>query len=112
MLIQGLANPDEDPIAIWSGCKSLILSLHLPIIHVTFIQYLTYPVTEFVIVYTVLQNFQYVLSQLKQDSIISLFCDEKVFHIVPEIIFQRPEELQNSERCRSLSWKTFKGIGF
>ena len=57
MLIQGLANPDEDPIAIWSGCKALISSSHLLIVHATFIQYLAYPVTVFVTVYTVLHKY-------------------------------------------------------
>ena len=86
---------------------TLIMLSYLLIMHVAFIQNLTYPVTEFVIAYTVFHNLQSVLSQLKQESI-SLFCDEKVFDIVPKVILQSAGELKNSKSCRPLSWKSFK----
>ena len=86
---------------------TLILLSYLLIMHVAFIQYLTYPVTEFVIAYTVFNNLQSVLSQLKQESI-SLFCNEKVFGIIPDIILHSAEELKNSKSCRPLSGKSFK----
>ena len=109
MLIQikGPANLDEDPVLTWAGCKSLILLSYVLIMHVAFTQYLIYPVTEFVIVYTVFNNLQSVLSQLKQESI-SLFCNEKVFGIIPDIILHSAEELKNSKSCRPLSGKSFK----
>ena len=92
--IRSLSQSEENPIPTWAGCKSLISSSNLPIMHVTFIPYLPYSVTKFATVYTPLRNFQSVLHQLNQEPL-PLFCDERVFCIVADITLQRSEEFKN-----------------
>ena len=92
--IRATVTVEKETLPTWAGCKSLISTSNLPIMHVAFLPFLPYPVTDHVTVYTALHNFNNVLSQLSQKSL-PVVCDEGVFRIVAEITLQMPNELKN-----------------
>ena len=87
--IRASVTSDDESLATWAGCKSLISTSNLPIMHVAFLPYLPFPVTYHTTVYTSLHNFPNVLGQLLQKSL-PVICDEGVFRIVAEITLPRP----------------------
>ena len=61
--------------------------------HVGFLPYLPYPVTEYSTVYTTLCNFLKIQTQLNQSSLAEISHDS-FFCIVADIVLQRPEQFK------------------
>ncbi len=78
----------------WPAFNSVVTEERLPERIVGFLPVIPYPVTEYQTVYSALKNFQDILSQLDQ-SVLPVACDEGVYHIVREIIMERPSEFKN-----------------
>ena len=88
----GLTKEQESiPSSSWAGCRALISSTNVPIMHTGFLAHLPYPVTEYSTVFTALHNFFKILSQLNQTAL-PIFCDEGVFPIVFDIVLSNPKE--------------------
>ena len=112
---------DDSPVPSWAGCHSLLSTSNVSIMQVGFLPYLPYPVTDHSTVYTAMNNFLSVLSQLNQNSL-PVVCDEGVFRILAEISLQRPTEFKTlvpmlgsfhlSKAAQHCIGKLIKGSGF
>ena len=73
----------------WGGIHALITESKVPVMRVEFLPVIPQPVTEYATFHKALVNFQSVRHQLGQ-TILPLFCDEGVFHIVADIVMHDP----------------------
>ena len=63
----GLIEEQESiPSPSWAGCRALIFSTNVRIMHTGFLPYLLHPITQHSMVFTVLHSFLKILSQLNQ----------------------------------------------
>ena len=84
----------EQSVPTWSATNSVWTYEELPRKSIGFLPVLPYPITEYSSVYTLMKNFQCVVSQLKQNEI-PVFCYEGVYHIAKEIQLIRQDEFSN-----------------
>lgn len=83
------------PVPTWGPFNSFILKeKKRPTQIVGFLPIIPKPVTEYSTVYTALQNFVNVLSQLHQSKL-PVACDEGVYHIARHIMLLRPDEFKD-----------------
>ena len=89
---------EEQSRPSWKSFNSVISNKKLKVQQIGFLPVLPYPVTEYDTVYTSLQNFKNILSQLSQNQM-AVFCDEGVYHIAREIILKQATDFTGLVLC-------------
>lgn len=82
----------------WSSFNSILTKENRSIDKVAFLPVLPAPVTDYSVVYTELCNFLDLLDQLDQE-FLSVFCDEGVYKIARQIIFENQEKFRKIILC-------------
>ena len=103
---------NSSDLPTWAGIQSLISLAELPLMQCGFLPFIPHPVTDHSTVYTAMENFVGVASQLEQDHL-PVFCAEGVFRIVLDIYLKFPHtfaigRFSHHQVCSPLHWQICK----